>query len=233
MSLKEEFLVKVKSYFPNFNPETDRVVITFDGGGDNFNSFYKARVTDSKDNPLVGEWNCDDDMDFLFQIMDESKVFYHWVSCNMNGEIIYANKRLWVTNTNCNEPDVWADSYDEDGNPLDSDGERIAEEDLEWDCEDYKGSVMSEGEEDYDVTDLLDSGLTIDEDLERKRLLELSNPKPVSITPTKKKNKTTQKKNGKKVVKRVTKKKVVKKVSKKKPVMKVTKKKLTKRKKVR
>lgn len=231
MGLKEEFLEKVKFYFPDFNAETDRVVITFDGGGDNFNSFYKASVTDEKGKPRAGEWDCDRDMDFLFLIMDDSKVFYHWVSCNMNGEIIYANKRLWVTNTNCDEPDVWVESYDDDGNPLNDDGEKIPEEDLEWNCEDYKGSVTSDGEEEYDVYDLLESGLTIDEDNERKKLLELSKPIPPVVT--KKKTKTTQKKNGKKVVKKEVKKKVAKKVGKKKPVMKVTKKKTVKRKKVR
>lgn len=230
MGLKEEFLEKVKSYFPDFNEESDKVVITFDGGGDNFNSFYKAKVTDAKGKPRSGEWDCDRDMDFLFLIMDQSKVFYHWVSCTMNGTITYANKRLWVTNQNCNEPEVWVDSYDEDGNPLDGEGEVIPQEDLEWDCDEEKGSILGNGEEDYETFEISEDGFTPDEEEERKKELELSKPLPsikISIDFIEKKKKPSQKKNGKKVVKKITKKvakkKTLKKVIKKKPTKKVKK----------
>jgi hypothetical protein len=115
MGLKEQFLEKVKENFPDFNPETDKVRITFDGGGDDFNSFYSAKVTDENGISREGYWDSDEDRRFLFDVMDDSGIYYHWVSCNMNGEIIYANKRLFIRNTNCDEPNVWVDNYDEDG----------------------------------------------------------------------------------------------------------------------
>jgi hypothetical protein len=244
MSIKKEFLEKVKQYYPAFNPDTDRITIQFDGGGDNFNSFYKTEVLDSKGKPLVGKWDCDDDMDFLFKMMDESKVFYDWVSCTMSGTIKYINKRLFIENTNCSEPNIWVDDYNEDGEPLDSDGNVVDESEAEWDCEDYIGLVLDDEEEDYDVYDLDLNGFTSDEKLEMEKQkvekaviekIETSVNKPKSKPKKIKKSKKTapkqvKKKNVKKVVKKKTKKVVVKKkVSK--PVKKSVKKKPTKKKK--
>lgn len=216
MGLKEQFLQKVKENFPDFNPETDKVMITFDGGGDDFNSFYSAKVTDENGVPRDGYWDSDEDRSFLFEVMDDSGIYYHWVSCNMNGEIIYANKRLFIRNTNCDEPNVWVEGYDEDGNPLNEDGEIVDESETEWQCEDHIASVLGDDEEDYEVYDISDDGLTTEEQEELER----------------KNKKTAKSKKVKKTVKKSSKKKPVKKKSvKKTPTKKkVAKKKSTKKK---
>ena len=49
MSKKAKLLEIVKEGYPDFNPETDNFEIEFEGGGDNFGSFYGMGIYRSGD----------------------------------------------------------------------------------------------------------------------------------------------------------------------------------------
>lgn len=145
LSVKQQFIEAVKQVEPTFDPTFDEVRIHFDGGGDSFNSFHSITLNDS-----TCDWSLNNDL--LFKVMDDSGAYYHWVSANMSGEILFKDNRLMVRNHQCEDnypPDT--ESYDEEGNPLDADGDIIYESDYESDCSENRGIVLDEGEESYDT----------------------------------------------------------------------------------
>lgn len=241
MSIKKQFIEKVKLAFPNFNPDTDKVIISYNGSNDSFDSFSDAIVKTKDGKRISGDWVCDNDADFLFQIIERSKVYYSWVDAKMSGTIKYANRRLWVENTQC-EKIIGYDGYtDDDSYGYDNDVFDYDNSE-EWNCIEERGAVFDADEELYDVYDLNEDGfdsydmvekthtakiipITIHVDTEPKMVV--SKPKKVKKKPLKK-VKSTQSRNGKKVTK--AKKKVTKAKVKAKP-KKTVKKKAVKKKK--
>jgi hypothetical protein len=104
MGLKKQFLEKIKEHYPEFDPETSEVEIEFCGGGDNFDSFHSIYVSDRKDGKwkeLEGEWdmNEDDDIDFLFEIIDATGVSYNFNNAGTTGRIRYEDGELTCETT--------------------------------------------------------------------------------------------------------------------------------------
>ena len=99
MGLKKQFLEKVKEHYPDFDVETGYVEIEFAGGGDNFDSFHYITVDNyigGKHSSVEGDWNPDDDMDFLFQIIDETGCEYDFNNAGTSGKIVYEDGELRV-----------------------------------------------------------------------------------------------------------------------------------------
>ena len=99
MGLKKQFLEKVQEHFPEFNKEFGSVEIEFCGGGDNFDSFHYITVDnyiDGKHSSVEGSWNMDDDIDFLFKIIDEAGCEYDFNNAGTTGKIIYEDEELRV-----------------------------------------------------------------------------------------------------------------------------------------
>ena len=91
MSKKAKLLEIVKEGYPDFNPETDNFEIEFEGGGDNFGSFYGIGIYRSGDYQFKfeGELDMDKHNDFLFEILDESGCGYNWNNAGTTGRIKY------------------------------------------------------------------------------------------------------------------------------------------------
>lgn len=100
MGLKKQFLDRVKENYPEFNAETDSVTINFEGGGDSFDSFYDIEVSRYVSGQgykyLEGDWKLNDDMDFLFQLIDAAEVDYSWNDAGTRGSIKYEDGDLSV-----------------------------------------------------------------------------------------------------------------------------------------
>jgi hypothetical protein len=100
MGLKADFLEKVKAGYPEFNPETDSVEINFEGGGDSFGSFYNIDVTNYESGTgyksLEGNWDLDEDYDFLFKLLDAADVQYSWINSGTTGSIKFEDGELTV-----------------------------------------------------------------------------------------------------------------------------------------
>ncbi len=99
MGLKKQFLEKVKEHYPEFNKETDTIEIEFSGGGDNFDSFHSISVYEDWQNERKGDWNLDDDMDFLFEIIDATGVSYNFNNGGTCGRIRYEDGELTCETT--------------------------------------------------------------------------------------------------------------------------------------
>lgn len=212
MSIKKEFIEKVKIGFPNFNPETDKVFISYKGSDDSFDSFSDAIVKNNRGQRISGNWICDNDLDFLFQIIERSKVYYSWVDAKVSGSIRYANKRLWVENTQCEKIVGYNNYIDDDSYGYDNDVFDYDNTD-EWNCTEERGAVLDSDEDLYDVYDLNEDGLDSYDKAEiSKSQTPVLNATPVAVETVKtkkrkitKKPKPTQKKNGKKITKTVKK----------------------------
>lgn len=230
MNLKNQFLERVKSAFPAFNHETDKVIIAYSGNDNSFESFKNAIVRDKSGKRLSGEWICDNDSDMLFQILDSSGVYFSYVDASVNGTIRYANKRLWVENTQCEKTNSFNNYVDDDLYWYDGDITHKSNE-TEWNCTDEKGAVLDEDEDLYDVYDLNEDGQDSFDRLETTRNLsprpslipspipqpkQAEKPQVKKIKPTQKRNKKTISKAKKKVTKLKAKKTVKKKAVKKK-----------------
>ena len=100
MGLKKQFIEKIKEHYPAFT-EAGSVEIEFCGGGDNFDSFHSISVWSEDWKPVEGEWdmNSDEDMDFLFQLLDAADVDYNWNDAGTTGRINYEDGELRVETT--------------------------------------------------------------------------------------------------------------------------------------
>lgn len=98
MGLKKQFIEKVKEHYPNFTEECS-VEIEFAGGGDNFDSFHSISVWSEDWKPIEGDWNMDDDADFLFELLDTAGVDYDWNNAGTTGRINYQDGELTVETT--------------------------------------------------------------------------------------------------------------------------------------
>ncbi len=118
MGLKKQFLDKVKENYTDFNSETDSVIIEFEGGGDSFDSFYSIEVTRYVSGEgykvIDGDWqlNENDNMDFLFEIIDAADVDYSWINAGTRGTIKYEDGELSVETIVSNE--CWGTIEDEE-----------------------------------------------------------------------------------------------------------------------
>ena len=100
MGLKKQFVEKITEHYPSFTKEGS-VEIEFCGGGDNFDSFHSISVWDKDYKTIEGDWkmDTDEDMDFLFELLDNAGVDYDWNNAGTVGRINYEDGELRVETT--------------------------------------------------------------------------------------------------------------------------------------
>lgn len=100
MGLKKQFVEKIKEHYPGFT-EDGSVDIEFSGGGDNFDSFHSIYVYDNQYKNIEGDWkmDSDEDVDFLFELLDAADVDYDWNNAGTVGRINYEAGELRVETT--------------------------------------------------------------------------------------------------------------------------------------
>ena len=111
MGIKQNFIVMIKSGYPDFDPQNDTVEIEFEGGGDSFGSFSYVGIYPHREGIL----NLDDHWSFLFQILDESGVEYNWNNAGTSGKIEYnMNSEQEITVSTIVSEEYWGEIYEED-----------------------------------------------------------------------------------------------------------------------
>lgn len=100
MGLKKQFIEKVKEHYPSFTEEGS-VEIEFCGGGDNFDSFHSISVWSEDAKLIEGDWKMesDEDIDFLFGLLEAADVEYNWNDAGTVGRINYEDGELRVETT--------------------------------------------------------------------------------------------------------------------------------------
>lgn len=90
MNTKQQFLEAIKSSYPNFDEETDSILIKFSGENGYFNGFSTPEIWRVSDDSLIfeGEFDLEKYEDLLFEVIHESGVKYNW-QYNCTGEISY------------------------------------------------------------------------------------------------------------------------------------------------
>jgi hypothetical protein len=107
MGLKQQLLDSVKNHIPQFDETKHSFSLSFEGGGDSFDSFsYFETDTPEWDGSISTKF-LDDRL--LLNIIEESGVEYVWVGGSTSGQIVYNDGVLSVNTEYQND-----DDYDED-----------------------------------------------------------------------------------------------------------------------
>jgi hypothetical protein len=108
MGLKQQLLDSVKNHIPQFDETKHSFSISFEGGGDSFDSFSYFETDVDDWNGMGSDTSFLDD-NLLLSIIEESGVEYVWAGGTTTGQIVYINGVLSVNTEYQND-----DNYDED-----------------------------------------------------------------------------------------------------------------------